>query len=209
MEGIHHIRANSITNNQPKNIEQNPYKRNQRGKSAKVNKIMLNKENDEDEVLQRFRFNKNNNRYNDDIKKSDRLNIFLNNFLNKYEKKDSNERYKNNYSKNDNFHYWDFLAKKEIATKHADSIPESVCNRLFDSIVNIVLYSGMATGFLMKIKINHKEMKCLFTCFHVISDEDIKNKIKIDIYYGKKTKNLIKKFYYIQKDLWQHRKKKM
>ena len=34
MVGIHHIRANSITNNQPKNIEQNPYKRNQRGKSA-------------------------------------------------------------------------------------------------------------------------------------------------------------------------------
>ena len=170
---------------------------------------MLNKENDEDDVLQRFRFNKNNNRYDDDIKKSDRLHIFLDNFLNKYEKKDSNERYKNNYTKNDNFHYWDFRAKNEIATKHADSIPESVCNRLFDSIVHIVLYSGMATGFLMKIKIKHKEMKCLFACFHVISDEDIKNKIKIDIYYGKKTKNLIKKFYYIQKDLWQHTKKKM
>ena len=29
-------------------------------------------------------------------------------------------------------------------------------------------------------------MKCLFTCFHVISDEDINNEINIDIYFGKK-----------------------
>ena len=40
----------------------------------------------------------------------------------------------------------------------------------------------------MKFKLNNKEMKCLFTCFNVISDNDINNEITIDIYFGKKGK---------------------
>lgn len=54
--------------------------------------------------------------------------------------------------------------------------------------MKIVLYHVEATGFFMKFKLNNKEMKCLFTCFNVISDNDINNEITIDIYFGKKGK---------------------
>ena len=40
----------------------------------------------------------------------------------------------------------------------------------------------------MKIKLNNKEKKCFFTCFHIITDQDIQNQITIDIYFGKKGK---------------------
>jgi V8-like Glu-specific endopeptidase len=45
----------------------------------------------------------------------------------------------------------------------------------------------------MNIKLNNKEKKYLFTCFHVISDKDIQNQITIDIYFGKKGKETHKK----------------
>ena len=77
--------------------------------------------------------------------------------------------------------------KNECDTLHADSIPESVSDKIYNSIVKIQLDSGLkATGFFMKIKMNDKIMKCLFTCRHVISENDINNKIIIDIFYGKK-----------------------
>jgi V8-like Glu-specific endopeptidase len=76
---------------------------------------------------------------------------------------------------------------KEVDTGHADPIPESISNKIFDSIVKIKKDSiETATGFFMKIKINNKEKKCLFTCQHVISDKDINNKLTINLYYGKK-----------------------
>ena len=40
----------------------------------------------------------------------------------------------------------------------------------------------------MKMKLNNKIMKCLFTCSHIISYNDINNKIIINIFYGKKGK---------------------
>ena len=41
----------------------------------------------------------------------------------------------------------------------------------------------------MKIKIKKKEMKCLITCEHVISQKDINDNIIINIYYGEDNKD--------------------
>ena len=76
--------------------------------------------------------------------------------------------------------------EKEADTKHADAIPESLSIKLFNSIVKISLYSGEATGFFMKFKLRGKEKKFLFTCNHVINEEDIKKARTINIYYGRK-----------------------
>jgi hypothetical protein len=53
----------------------------------------------------------------------------------------------------------------ECDTKHADPIPESLNDKLYNSIVRIEITEKgrRATGFFMKIKINNKEMKFLFT----------------------------------------------
>ena len=70
-------------------------------------------------------------------------------------------------------------------TNHSNTIPESTSDKIYNSIVKIKLNSGVkATGFFMKINIKDKQMKCLFTCNHVISEKDINNKIIIYIYYG-------------------------
>ena len=74
----------------------------------------------------------------------------------------------------------------EVATGQGEAIPENIIKTLYNSIVKIVLHSGQATGFFMKIKINDKEIKCLFTCYHVISEEDLKNEIIVDISFGSK-----------------------
>jgi len=150
------------------------------------------------------------------MKRQDKLNVFKDNFLNiNYKKfsKSNKKEYnynkiisKNNYIINNNIGNSDNYYKsnnksnyqlaidpiniihKEVATSYADYIPESISDKLYNSIVRIVLYHVEATGFFMKFKLNNKEMKCLFTCFHVISDNDIDNEITIDIYFGKKGK---------------------
>ena len=77
----------------------------------------------------------------------------------------------------------------ECNRKYEDSIPKIISEKLYNSIVKIKLNNGMnATGFFMKMKMNNKKMNCLFICSNVISDNDIKNKIIINIYYGKKGK---------------------
>ena len=53
-------------------------------------------------------------------------------------------------------------------------------NKLNNSIVKIEFINSInriikETGFFMRIKTNNKEMKCLFTCKHVISDKDKNN----------------------------------
>ena len=78
--------------------------------------------------------------------------------------------------------------KDECYIGHAKPISESVIEKLYNSIVRIKLDNKFATGFFMKFKIKKKEMKCLFTCNHVISQNDIDKKIIIKIYYGKKGK---------------------
>ena len=83
--------------------------------------------------------------------------------------------------------------KNECRTNHADPIPENIGKKIYNSIVNIKLLNSNkedinATGFFMIIKINNKEEKCLLTCKHVISNDDINNKIIINLYYGEKDK---------------------
>jgi len=109
---------------------------------------------------------------------------FFNN--NKYD--DDNN---NNYKLNKNFKYLSSInpfntIRKEGPTGHADAIPESITDKLYNSIFQISLYNGMATGFFMRIKLNNIEKKYLLTCFHVISDQDIQNQKTIDIFFGKK-----------------------
>jgi len=150
------------------------------------------------------------------MERQDKLNAFKDNLMNKNYKKcsKSNEKeYKynkiisnNNYIINNNNGNSDNYYKsnnksnyqlvidpfnivhKEVAPSYADYIPESISDKLYNSIVRIEFYNVEATGFFMKFKINNKEMKCLFTCFHVISDNDINKEITIDIYFGKKGK---------------------
>ena len=81
--------------------------------------------------------------------------------------------------------------EEECDTKHADPIPESIMKKLYNSIVKIEFIdsnkeSKRATGFFMRIKTNNKEMKSLFTCKHVISENDINNNLVIDLYFGEK-----------------------
>ena len=79
--------------------------------------------------------------------------------------------------------------KRKCDIKNTDSIPEKISDRIYNSIVKIKLNNGInGTGFFMKMKLNNKIMKCLFTCSHIISYNDINNKIIINIFYVKKGK---------------------
>ena len=74
--------------------------------------------------------------------------------------------------------------------KITEAIPESISEKLYNSIVQIVLTNSLnqeiyGTGFFMRISINNTDMKCLFTCKHLISDEDINNNRIIYLFYGK------------------------
>ena len=74
----------------------------------------------------------------------------------------------------------------ENDTKHATSIPESISDKLYNSIVRIEKSNIKGTGFFIKILIKGKLKHFLFTCFHVIEKNDIDSKKEIDLYYGKK-----------------------
>ena len=102
---------------------------------------------------------------------------------------DDNDKYSKKYTSRSQSKLFKSNGKiNEVATGLGEAIPNNIITKLFHSIVKIVLDSGQATGFFMKIKINDKEIKCLFTCYHVISEEDLKNEINIDIYFGDKEK---------------------
>jgi len=120
--------------------------------------------------------------------KSNNNNIYQNNyfFYNNYNDNDNDNKLNNNFNHPSSINLSD-LMNEEVDTGHATLIPESISEKLYNSISRII-YNGEATGFFMKIKLNNKEKKCLFTCFHVISDQDIQNQIIIHIYFGKKGK---------------------
>ena len=102
---------------------------------------------------------------------------------------DNNDKYSKKYTSRSQSKIFKSNGKiNEVATGLGAAIPEKIIRKLYHSIVKIVLDSGQATGFFMKIKINDKEIKCLFTCYHVISEEDLENEIIIDIYFGNKEK---------------------
>lgn len=82
--------------------------------------------------------------------------------------------------------------KTENITGHL-AIPERIIKLLYNSIVNLRFKNSenkyiFATGFFLLIKLKYKLSKFLFTCKHVISEEDIDNKIIINLYNGEKNK---------------------
>ncbi len=83
----------------------------------------------------------------------------------------------------------------ECDTYHAKPIPESINEKLYNSIAKIKTDDGViGTGFFMKIEINKNILKFLFTCHHIISENNIKSQGLISLVYGKKgqeTKNAL------------------
>ena len=85
----------------------------------------------------------------------------------------------------------------EVDTKHAATIPESVTDKLFNSIVRIEIENDRGNGFFIEIKeINAFFM---FTNYHLINQTLVDSKAFISIYYGKKD-NEIKKVIKLDKD---------
>ena len=169
-------RFNTIANQKYEQIEKNPYKRPSSIRNKKINKIDIDynagPHNNDDFNLKG---------YNIEGGKKYKLKIFEKNFFNLKNNKSSLIPYISS-----DFNYPS--SRKEANTRHADAIPESIMKKLFNSISRIELYNGEATGFFMKMKVNNKIMYFMFTCFHVISAQDIQNQITIDIYFGEKGK---------------------
>lgn len=78
------------------------------------------------------------------------------------------------------------LNVKEVGTGHATFIEESKVDKIFNSIAKIETNDGTGTGFFIKLKIKNNQLPFLLTCYHVISENDVKSKETIKIYYGKK-----------------------
>ena len=79
---------------------------------------------------------------------------------------------------------------KEEIIKEVDTsgfiLPESLTDKIYNSIARIQIYeNNIGTGFFMKMPINKKIKNFLFTCNHIINEESINKKIKINIFYGK------------------------
>ena len=121
------------------------------------------------------------------LKKCNDIDKYQNNERKRYNESDNddNDKYIKKYTSRSQSKLFNSNRKiNEVATGQGGAIPENIFKKFYHSIVKIVLDSGQATGFFMKIKINDKEIKCLFTCYHVISEEDLENEIIIDIYFG-------------------------
>ncbi len=77
--------------------------------------------------------------------------------------------------------------KDENDTKHAAYISESATDKMYNSIVRIENGNLVGTGFFMKINLDNKIKYFLFTCRHIINDNDIESKKEIRIFHGKKS----------------------
>ena len=75
---------------------------------------------------------------------------------------------------------------KEVDTLHAKIIPESVSDRIYNSIVRIEIENSTGTGFFVKLNIKNKIINCLLTCHHVINQNFVDQNKTFYIYYGKK-----------------------
>ena len=74
----------------------------------------------------------------------------------------------------------------ETCTNHANLIPESASDIIYNSIVKIRINKTLfGTGFFMKIKTNEKLKNFLLTCNHLINEQNIKSKNIIEISFGK------------------------
>ena len=77
----------------------------------------------------------------------------------------------------------------ETCTNHANLIPESASDIIYNSIVKIRINKTLfGTGFFMKIKTNEKLKNFLLTCNHLINEQNIKSKDIIEISFGKLNK---------------------
>ena len=76
--------------------------------------------------------------------------------------------------------------KIESDTNHANLIPESDSDLLYNSIVKLVIKNKIyGTGFFMKVKIKKTQKNLLLTCNHLANEESIDLKEVIEIFYGK------------------------
>ena len=70
--------------------------------------------------------------------------------------------------------------------KNAFHIPESSYDKIINSIVRIEIKMYAGTGFFIIFNIKQKILRCILTCSHLINMNEIDNKNKFNIYYGKK-----------------------
>ena len=171
IQNIKHNFGNMYPNQQQNYNLKNIYKNNPQNQILNNNIQFINNYN-----------NLNNRNYNN-ISSS----FHNNQFTVKDNTKVNNQLISNKINNKENIYNNKSNIIKEVNPGFGKTIPENISDKLYNSIVNIKLNNGLnATGFFMKIKTKEKEMKCLFTCQHVISEGDINNKITIDLYYGKK-----------------------
>ena len=88
------------------------------------------------------------------------------------------------------------LKRKEIQKeclipgKSPSLVSEGISDSLFKSIARIEVNEGVnkkiSTGFFIKLNINNHQLNIFQTCHHSITEEDIKSKLTIDIFFGKK-----------------------
>ena len=159
MEDNSHERAFSAIKKGPGKNEKDPYKKAFLNVKKKYNQNRLDRNKNLSKLLLNIISIKKNNNDNHD-----------------------NKNYKLNLLNINQIHQF----KEEADPLNGSAIPETVYKGLCNSIFRIELSSKRGTGFFMKIKLNGIERRFLFTCFHVISDKDIENKIPINIYYGPK-----------------------
>ena len=76
---------------------------------------------------------------------------------------------------------------------YSPQIPESTVSQIFDSIVRIKIGKTKGTGFFLQIKIRDRELNCLVTNEHIISQLDVILEETIYLYYGKKDNEIMKR----------------
>ena len=72
------------------------------------------------------------------------------------------------------------------------AIPETISDKIYNSIVKIKTNNIFGTGFLIKIEKNNIK-KFLFTCSHIVKQDLIDSNEDLEIFYGKNDE--IKKIY--------------
>ena len=188
---------NQIMNNIQINNSNNHYNNNYNNNNIRIdnnnnyfnNNIKLNNNNN-NLIINKNIINTQNSIQNNQTKQNYNNQFVANNIHNNNQIPIKNIRNNNQSILNNNINEQNkdiSIIKKEVNSGHANAIPENISDKLYNSIVKIKLsQKSYGTGFFMKFNINEKEMKCLITCQHVISQKDINNKIKIELYYGKK-----------------------
>ena len=78
------------------------------------------------------------------------------------------------------------IIKDEAKSGNSPSVSESASKKVYNSIVRIELKTNFGTGFFMNVKIFNNYLRCLITNYHIIKQDLVNKKEKIDIYYGEK-----------------------